>query len=665
MRLLCKLILVLVFALANAEIALAHSPEPASRAPTTLGKAIEAAEKKAWGEAQKHAEKADDPLAVKIIDWLRYQDPDPQLEFATVADFIISNPEWPRMSRLRRTAEAAIDSSDEDATVADWFEHYPPITGAGALAHLDALMALGRLAQARTLVPQYWRNLDFTGDEEKAFHRKYGRQLANADHLTRLDRLIWDEQYWPARRMLPRVGGAHAALGRARLALLRREGGVDGAIARVPAALRDTPGLQYERLRWRRRKGRDTSAREILLAAPEVPGQHEQWAAERLILARRALLDGHYSEAQRLVAGHGLTRGAEFAEAEFLAGWISLTYLNEASAAYQNFTRLYDNVGYPISRARGAFWAGRAAAAMGDEEKARRWWQTAAKHPATFYGQQAIVALGDNGIRISFAAPNNAQISIARRAPELVEIVRHLAEHGHGDLTVPFLRRLTTLATTLEERFAVVDLAHQIGQPQEAIRAAKRLAQLDRVVPAPGYPFLPQEFTATSTAKQQREAPLVLALIRQESAFDPRAVSPVGARGMMQILPRTAKRMARSLGKPYSRARLIEDPRYNIELGTAYLDSMLARFDGAPALALAAYNAGPSRVNSWLHQLGDPRTEEISLIDWIESIPFGETRNYVQRVLEAETVYRELIMNEQIAAMPSPSETKEGEGSQP
>lgn len=665
MRTLYKIFVIAAFGLAIVLTA----PSSAIAAPQTkqesIEKAFDAAKKNAWIEASNFASQANDPLTTKIIEWLRYQRADANVSFSTIANFIEANPNWPRMSRLRRSAEAAIKTSDDAATINAWFEKFPPLSGAGGLAHLDALVAVGELSKVRQLVSPYWQTLNFNREDDKQFHRKYRTHLANADQIIRLDRLIWDNQYGSATRMLSRVDAPQAALGRARLALMRREAGVDGAIAKVPTALKDDLGLQYERLRWRRRKGKDQSARELLFDAPLATANQEAWAAERLILARRALLKGHYSEAKRMVDKHGLTSGGPFAEAEFLAGWISLAFLDEPKVAYRHFTRLYNGVGYPISRARGAYWAGRAAAAINDPEDAQRWWATAAEFPATFYGQQAIAALGGAGKPIPFLAPQVPPAAAGSFESELVQAVRLLHRYDQGSRITPFLRKLTQLSTTLDQRFEVIDLANDVEQPHEAIRAAKRVAQLDNVVPALSYPLLATENNAVRTAKQQREAPLVLALIRQESAFYPQAVSRAGARGMMQLMPATAKRVARAVGEPYSRARLLDDPKYNIQLGTAYLDSMMARFGNTPALALAAYNAGPSRVDRWIRQMGDPRTGEIALIDWIESIPFGETRNYVQRVLESQTVYRELLLNEQVAANPSPSAEKNPEENQP
>ena len=622
--------------------------------PGIAEKAFNAATKQSWSEAAHYAGQANDPLTVKIIEWLQYQQTDIDTRFSAISAFIQANPNWPRLSQLRRNAESAIVSGDDANTVNDWFERYPPLSGAGALAHLDALTAVGKVSKARALVPHYWQDRDFRSGDDKEFKRKYGKHLSNADHVKRLDRLIWEGQYGSAQRMLAWVEAPQAALGRARLSLMRREAGVDGAIARVPAALKDDPGLQYERLRWRRRKGMEQSARELLISTPPMAANAEEWAVERLILVRQALVDGHYSEAKRIIASHNLTEGASFAEAEFLAGWISLAFLKEPDAAYTHFTKLYEGVGYPISRARGAFWAGQAAAAADDKENAQRWWNVAAAFPATFYGQQAIAALGKTELRITFAAAQDSAAALSGFEPELVQAVRLLHRNDQTPLIVPFLRQLTDLSNTLETRLAIVDLANEVGLPHEAIRTAKNAAQLDNVIPAKSYPFLPFDDTNGSSAKQQREAPLVLSLIRQESAFNPQAVSRVGARGLMQLMPATAKRVAQTAGTSYSGARLLDDPRYNIQLGTAYLDAMLARFGDSRALALAAYNAGPSRVDRWIREMGDPRTGEISLIDWIESIPFGETRNYVQRVLETETVYRELLLNEQIAAMPEP-----------
>lgn len=652
MRILSRLFLVAAFGLAVANTTATSANTPPKIDQNAIAKAFKAANTNNWATAQKYAKQSNDPLAVKIVEWLRFQRTDPRLSFSAINAFIENNPSWPRLSRVRRSAEVAISKNDSPSELKAWFNSHPPLSGAGALAHLNALTDLGDETAIQTLAPQYWQDLNFSREDGKKFQRSFGKHLTKTHHITRLDRLIWDRQYWPARHMLPQVGGPQAALGRARLALMRREGGVDGAIAKVPADLREAPSLQYERLRWRRRKGKDEAARELLLAAPILETHQEQWAKERIILARRALTDGYYTEAQRLVADHDLTGGSTFADAEFLAGWISLAFLDEPKAAYEHFVRLFDGVQYPISRSRGAFWAGRAADASDDERNALKWWRTAAEFPATFYGQQAMAALGRTEVHIPFATPQDPATGQGVFEPELVQATKMLHRHKQKKSIRPFLRQLSELATTVETQSVVVNLANSVDQPHEAVRAAKRMAQLNNIIPTASYPFLPYQNTDGSSARQQREAPLVLSLIRQESAFNPRALSSAGARGMMQLMPSTAKRVARSIGQPYNRARLLDDPRYNVRLGMTHLDRLISRFDDTPALALAAYNAGPTRVKRWVLEFGDPRSGDIELVDWIESIPFAETRNYVQRVLESETVYRVLLSNEQIASKP-------------
>jgi len=354
----------------------------------------------------------------------------------------------------------------------------------------------------------------------------------------------------------------------------------------------------------------------------------------------------NYSLAAKLVSGHGLSEGAEFAESEFLAGWLRLSFLGEPNAAEANFSALYDGVGYPISRARGAYWRGRASAARGNAELAREWYERAAAHPTTYYGQHAIRALGGNPESVSFAVPSDPIVRQKFLNQELVQLVQRLHELGADKRLRTFLLHLSGLAESAEERLLVAQLAHESDRPREAVRAIKRLNQLDDLVGVAGYPITPVPQMGHPFAPADT---LVLAVIRQESGFDREAISGAGARGMMQLMPGTAQQVSKTLALPYSRDKLTTDPGYNIRLGQAYLAEMLERYAGSPPLALAAYNAGPHRVDRWLEEFGDPRTGTVDMIDWVELIPFSETRNYVQRVSEAETVYRYLLSGAQIA----------------
>jgi soluble lytic murein transglycosylase len=624
----------------------AGTPKPKPDGETAEHRLVTAAEFENWAAVRRHRTAVRDPLLAKYGIWLGFQHDETGYTFDDIATFLDANPTWPRRAELQRRAESSIDGGISRDALIDWFSRNPPTTGEGAHAHLSALKARGHDQLIATLVPRYWVELGFDRPGERNFLKAWGSHLSQADHQARLDNLIWNQHHGSARRMLTRVGSDQSALGFARISLQRRSPGVDGAIARVPEHLRDAPELWYERLRWRRRKGLDSDARGVLYDLAGIRPQPERWALEGRILARRALGEGHYSEAVRLVSGHGLSDGAEFAESEFLAGWIRLSFLQEPNAAEAHFGNLYNGVRYPISRARAAYWSGRTAQARGNAELAREWWERAAAHPATFYGQQALAALGKPVARFDFTAPRDPAVRAAFVESELVRLVHRLHALGADDGLRTFLLHLAGLADSVEERLLVAQLAQESGRPREAIRAVKRANQIDNVIGIAGYPTrtLPQLPQA-----ENLEAALVLSVIRQESAFDPGAISGANARGMMQLIPATAERVAQSLELPYSKRKLLYDPDYNIRLGSTYLAQMLERFDGSVPLALAAYNAGPHRVVRWVREYGDPRSGQIDMLDWIETIPFTETRNYVQRVLENVPVYRYLLSETQLA----------------
>lgn len=441
--------------------------------------------------------------------------------------------------------------------------------------------------------------------------------------------------------MLRVVDAGYAALGEARLRLMERGWSVDQAVAAVPAALRNDPGLQYERLRWRQRKDQqsyDESAREILFDAPDELGRPAAWWTQRAILARRALEDGHITTAYRIVSEHGPLEGSAFADAEWLAGWVALEFLQDASLAFEHFTALRRAVSYPISLARAGYWAGRALEQMGDRESARRWYTDAAQHWQTFYGQLAgarLVSLGVD-IRPGGIEPiDYASATISNH--ELADVVRLLVYLDQPELIDDFILRLVAIGEGPQDQAFIATLALASDRPDLSIRAARRAVRHGIVLQAHAWPLvaLPPEGDPAGL-----EPALVLTVVRQESAFDPQAVSPSGARGLMQLMPATARQVARAIRLPTAVGQLTEDAGYNVTLGSAYLAGLIEAFDGSYLLALAAYNAGPSNVKRWIRRNGDPRDAKVDAIDWIERIPFDETRNYVQRSLESLNVYR-------------------------
>ena len=603
--------------------------------------AFKAAQAHQWQTAEKLADQAKDPLPAKALSWLRFSTTDSGAAFSAIDHFLRTNPDWPQQTMLRRQAELAMKEVLSDDAAIAWFKRNPPLTPTGAIRYAKALLAKGRKAEATAFVRRVWREFDMDRHEERNFRRAFHKLLRSEDHAARLDRLIWDQRVGSARRQMHRVGRDQQYLAQARLMLMRRVGGVDNAIARVPVKLQTDPGLIYERLRWRRRKGFSDGAIELLHDPPKELDHPAKWWAERGILARRALRDGNVTLAYRLARDHRQTGGAPFAEAEWLAGWIALRYLGDSEVARMHFTRLYNNVRYPISRARGAYWIARAIEAdrnnAGENHlaDAAAWYKTAAEYTTTFYGQLAADRLraARNPVPPPEPKPTAAQVKAFEQL-ELVRVTRMLDALGQDDIVDRFVSRLSDSAKTPEEWTLVARLATDIGRSDLAIKVAKRAIKQGVVLTVDGYPKL----------ELRRELPvepaLIHAVIRQESAFDATAVSGAGARGLMQLMPSTAKLMARQLRVRYSKSKLISDPLHNLSLGSAYLEHLRENYDGSLILTLAAYNAGPGNVQRWLRENGDPRNfSPLDAIDWIESIPLPETRNYVQRVLENLTVY--------------------------
>ncbi|WP_159104330.1 lytic transglycosylase domain-containing protein [Sneathiella glossodoripedis] len=419
---------------------------------------------------------------------------------------------------------------------------------------------------------------------------------------------------------------------------------VDAGLRQVPQELMNDPGLIFDRTKWRRRKGRHEEARELLLKMGEDVPHPEIWWPEREIQARKLLRLGHITEAYNLSRYHGLKTGGKFASAEWLAGWIALRFLHEYDEALVHFTRLYENVSYPISRARGAYWIARAYAAMKDEKSAKYWFEEATRYSSTFYGQVAMSELGlESAPELKKKSSFNRETRQRLDKNELVMIVRHLAELDRSRYARPFLLKLTEDATNPQDYVYLGKLASDINRPDFGVAVAKRASQLGTELPDISWPthtYFPEN--------PPIEKPLILAITRQESAFASDAISPAGARGLMQLMPRTARAVSRKLKVSYGKSKLINDPAYNTLLGSTYLGSLIDRFDGSYILAIASYNAGSSRIRNWIEEWGDPRLNEIDTLDWIELIPFNETRNYVQRVMENLQVYRQLLNEDEI-----------------
>ncbi len=594
-----------------------------------------------WSRAYALAGQGNGRVLAKAVDWIRFTTAGEPASFEEIATFIDQNPDWPEMKTLRTNAEAKINASVPVHRVIDWLGRHEPVTPNGAIWLASSYLSIGEKKLAQRVVRRAWLEMNFSSSLERHFYRRFRRMLRAADHVARLDRVLWRGRTWEARRLLRRVNAADRIVAVARIRLRRYRGGVDWAIRRMAPERMNDLGFVYERLKWRRRKGRDAEAIALLQGLPKVLPHAKLWWRERGTLARRALRKGNITEAYRLASSHHQTAGAGFADAEWLSGWIALRFLQDSKTAARHFERLWFKVRYPVSRSRAAYWAGRAADAEGNAAKAQNWYAKAGQFFTTFYGQLALGRSTNPSSAPLPPAPNGQQAAaITYLGRDVVRAAKLIAASPDRDHFKAFIKHLSRNAKTPAEYAMAAAIAQRAARPEIALKAAKRALRDNVYLIAAGWPREP-----LPRNRRGLEDALVLALLRQESAFDSQALSWAGARGLMQLMPATAKRVAQRLNLPFSRKKLMADQQYNLTIGTAYLSGVVASFGGSYVLGLTAYNAGPSRARRWLRRHGDFRSGAVDAVDWIEMIPFDETRNYVQRVIENLQVYRAIFGN--------------------
>lgn len=577
---------------------------------------------------------ARDPALVKLIRWMELRRAGSRTSFADIAQFLATNPDWPGRSALRLRAEEAMPADLPDAEVIAWFRRYPPL-GPGRLRLAEAYARTGQKAKAADMIRESWAGGDFDAAQEKSFLARHRDTIRAEDHWARLDRMLWDGKAGsPYQRILARVEPGQKALAEARMRLKSGAGGVEGAIRNIPPHLQSDAGFLYERAKWRRVRGQNDGAREILLKPPANLVRPDLWWREVEYQARQALRDGDVSLAYKLAAAHKPGGDKVQADAEFFAGFVALRFLDDRAGAFAHFRRLHDGVTSPISRSRGAYWAGRSAEASGDAAGAKAWYAKAAEHLTTFYGQVAAGKLSDAAPALpADPKPTPDEVQAFHRN-EIARIVEILNAHGPNELFVAFSVALVERAKSPGEKALALALVSRLGRTDTAVAVSRRIARDGSILIEDAYPLIQLPKGAGP------ESALVHAVIRQESGFDQRAVSRAKAQGLMQLMPATARIVTKELGLRYELAELTQNPSYNITLGSSYLHGLIDDFDGSYIAAIAGYNAGPGRIKRWLRDNGDVRKGEVDVIDWIEQIPIAETRNYVQRVLEALYIYR-------------------------
>ena len=574
-----------------------------------------------------------------IIEWQALRAGEGQ--FADYQAFLSRHPDWPGLPYLREKGEATLALVDDPVQVMGWFQTDLPQTGAGSLALVQALLAQGRVAEAETETMRGWASLPFAEADETALIALMPDAVALADEQ-RLETALWDGRIVEARRLLPRVSKDLQALAAARMGLQAEAKGVTVLIDAVPKARAGDAGLAYDRFIWRMKRDLYDEALEMILersSSAAALGHPEAWADRRAVLARYLMRKGRMEEAYKVASSHFLTEGQDFIDLEFLSGFIALRKLGDPVTALAHFRHLETGVSTPISKARAKYWQGRAEEAAGQDPKPS--YQAAAQYQTAFYGLLAAERLGlplDKALLADKAAPDWQTAAFTKSS--VLDAVKLLLDAGDRTLAKRFLLHLgeSQDETGLAQ---MADMTLDWGEPHLALLVAKAAAERGLILPAAYYPvpdFVPDDL-AVSRA-------LALAITRRESEFDPGARSAADARGLMQLLPGTAKLMANKLGVEHEVDKLLTDPAYNVTMGSAYLAEMVEKFGPSIALIASGYNAGPKRPERWMTEFGDPRAPDVDVVDWVESIPFDETRTYVMRVAEGVVIYRAKLKGE-------------------
>jgi len=607
-----------------------------------FARAFDAADRGDWPQALALAAKGNSAMARMLVQWRYFQDKNAHAPFAEIDAFLKNNPDWPHRATITARAEEAMDPAMPPPAAIAWFGGRNPVRAAGEIRLGEALIAAGKTAWGSRLVREGWIAGTFQPADELAIVEKDGAWLTpDADRL-RLDSLIWSDAHSDARRELARVDDTTQRVAEARIALRMNPKRGERELSALSADLLSDPRLLFDRARAARRLGDDDNAEALLLRAPirDLMKLHATAVWNELhITARQALQDGHPQIAYQLVSGTGLTSGNEFADAEFLSGWIALRFLKEPQTALLHFKRLAGGVSRPISLARGRYWLGRTYEALGDDASAWQQYRDASAAPETFYGQLALARIeATPTLHIPAAAAEDPPSHAAFQQDDLVRAMRVLADLGAQDLLRAFALRYQELHPDLGHVKALCQALVEMGFRDVAVRVAKVAGYDGPSFPAYGYPVI--EVPPYRGPGSGPDAPLVLSIIRQETEFDPESVSHAGARGIMQLMPSSIRRLSRAAGLPYRPNRLTTDVAYNIELGMTEFAGYLENWSNSLVLSAAAYNAGETNARKWIAAFGDPRSPVVDPVDWIEEIPFGETRNYVQRVIENLQVYR-------------------------
>ncbi len=640
-------ILVIIFCFSIGHLALGKDRETkkyvlSEKDQRLFSRALKEGNNGKWARAIKNINALKNKDAKKIIIWRWLASSDGIASDEKLRLFYNSNSNWPRLKNIKKKIEIKINNKNIEKDIL-WFQDNPPVTGIGKIKFAELLIKKKFTEEGIWLIKSAWQNNNFSFSEEKYILKNYGKFINKDVHNLRLERLIWDKTWGSARRQLKRVNNDYRDFSNAKILLSRRRGNVDNAIKKVSKKLLEHETLIYERIKWRRRAKLEEKSFELLLGYRNKFSRPKEWWREVNYHSRKQISYQNYDKA--IIVLKNFTQGSEdySAEASWLVGWLSLTFQKDPKTAYEYFTKMFDNVKTPISKSRASYWAGKSSKTLGDVTASKVWFARASSYPATFYGQLALKELNK-----SLFMPDNLYNITEKdrevfRNKELVRCLVILLEAKHKRLSRVFSMHLANSAKTTKDIMLLADILRKYDAISLSIFAGKKAIYNNIYIPRLNFPLPNEQILDAIKQNSVINIAETLAISRQESAFDPLAISRAGARGLMQLMPRTAKITAKKINYKYIRKNLTKKPSYNIKIGSTYFKQMLEKFDGSYILALSAYNAGPNRVIRWLKVNGDPRKKQIDPVTWIELIPISETRNYVQRVIEGIYMYRVLL----------------------
>jgi peptidoglycan lytic transglycosylase len=605
---------------------------------------IEAARKGKETDANAAQASISDPVARKLAEWVILRSDNTKPAFQRYAAFVETNPTWPHAPLFRRRAENALwhDWVDDRTVRAFFARQQQPVTAKGRYMLARFLLSQGDREGAAALARYAWRNDDASAEVERRVLEMFSGMLTTADDKVRTEQRFYADDVAAGLRAAERLGGDDLAVGRARAAVLRKAGNAKALLDAVPASARGEPGYIFAYVQWLRMNNRAEEAGKLILAAPKNPDlliNLDQWWLERRLLVRK-LLDDHDAQAAYRVAREAAMpmRGSYRVDAHFTAGWVALRYLHDPKTAAEHFSHISEGTENPHALARGGYWQGRAAEAMGQQGHAKAFYETAGQYTATYYGQLSRARLGlkDLGLRgPPVFTPQEQSVLSNLEVVRAAEILYALNER---DMLASIYAELGESATDIAGMAMLGELAGKNGDGRAMLLLGE--AAYGRGLPMDYYAYPVVGLPDYKPVAPPIEPAIAYSIARQESHFNQKVVSSAHAMGLMQVTPAAGIDTAAKFKVPYNRDRLLKDPVYNMQMGAAELSNLFSGYNGSYILTFAGYNAGRGRVRQWIAAYGDPRDPRVDPVDWVERIPLSETRNYVARIMENLQVYR-------------------------